>query len=231
MAEHATITANGHALSVSSADDLLALTDPGHAQPVTRGPLCNCGCGERLPAGSTRNYKRNHKPNGKPVNQRRPVSNAANSPAGKPVNRPVIRAVTYAVSKPDHVRIAVTAIPLILVNLVAMTGQLAWARQHLTSWGKPGQILFAIALESIAVTVGYHAYLAELANDSAMRLRVASIFTGVIAGLINYSHWAGPHWAPTGPAVAVGLMSVRLVRGCGGCTRGACPVNAWPLTG
>src|SRR6185437_1956587 len=34
---------------------------PKHASGEA-GPLCGCGCGENLPAGSTRTYKRNHAP-------------------------------------------------------------------------------------------------------------------------------------------------------------------------
>jgi hypothetical protein len=97
-------------------------------------------------------------------------------------------------------------VPLILVNFVAVSGQLAFLRDHL-SWGLPGDIVFAAALESIAVYLAYHAHIALIGNDSALRLRLASYGFGLAIGAMNYSHYAGPAWRPTFQAVAVGLMS------------------------
>jgi hypothetical protein len=98
------------------------------------------------------------------------------------------------------------AIPIILVNAVAVIGQLAFLRDHL-AWGLPGDILFAAALESIAIYLAYQAHLALISDDSALRLRLASYLFGAGIGVMNYSHYAGPHWRPTFTAVAVGMMS------------------------
>ncbi len=102
-------------------------------------------------------------------------------------------------------RLVITLIPLFAVNLVAVFGQLAFLRQHL-SWGLPGDILFAGALESVAVYLAYHAHIALIDNDSALRLRLASYLFGAVIGLMNYSHYAHD-WRPDFEALAVGLMS------------------------
>jgi hypothetical protein len=103
-------------------------------------------------------------------------------------------------------RAAAVAVPLLLVNAVAFSGQLAFLRTHLP-WPLPGQVIMAVALESVAVFLALHAHVAALANDSAMRLRLASYAFGAVIGAMNYSHYAVPGWRPTFPAVAVGLMS------------------------
>ncbi len=97
-------------------------------------------------------------------------------------------------------------VPLILVNLVAISGQLAFLRDHL-SWSIYGDVAFAAALESVAVYLAYHAHIALISNDSALRLRLGSYAFGVAIGAMNYNHYAGPHWRPDFQAVAVGLMS------------------------
>jgi hypothetical protein len=103
-------------------------------------------------------------------------------------------------------RVIVAAIPVVLVNLVAFSGQLAFLHEHLP-WPLAGQVLMAVALESIAVYLAFHAHAAQLANDSALRLRLASYGFATVIGAMNYSHFAGPGWRPTFAAVAVGLMS------------------------
>lgn len=104
--------------------------------------------------------------------------------------------------------------PLLAVNGLALVGQVGYGLEHLS----PGAavavrlavaVLFATALESIALYVGWHSHVALLAGAStrAARLRVASYtVSGVVAG-INYSHFADG-WSPTAPAVAYGLVSL-----------------------
>jgi hypothetical protein len=65
----------------------------------------------------------------------------------------------------------------------------------------------AVALESVAVFLALHAHVAALADDSALRLRLASYGFAAVIGAMNYSHYAAPDWRPTFAAVAVGLMS------------------------
>jgi hypothetical protein len=98
----------------------------------------------------------------------------------------------------------VTAFPLLMVNGVAFAGQYAWAREKLPSWHVNGAAMFAIALESIALFVSYHAFLAEKRNDSALRLKLMSYGYGLFIGWINYSHWVTTNKTV---ALIVGMMS------------------------
>lgn len=103
-------------------------------------------------------------------------------------------------------RTVAAAVPVLLVNAVAFTGQLAFLRQHLP-WPAAGQVMMAAALESVAVYLSFQAHLAALAQDSALRLKLASYGFAVIIAVLNYSHYARPGWQPTFAAVAVALMS------------------------
>src|SRR5712691_4936405 len=55
-------------------------------------------------------------------------------------------------------RIVITILPLLLVNIVATFGQLAFILAH-TQWPLIAAIMFAISLESIAIFLAYHAHL------------------------------------------------------------------------
>ena len=101
---------------------------------------------------------------------------------------------------------AAAVIPVVLVNIVAFAGQLAFLREHLP-WGLAGQVLMAVTLESVAVYLAWQAHLAQLANDSALRLRLAAYGFALVIAAMNYSHYAGPGWSPTFAAVAVALCS------------------------
>jgi hypothetical protein len=103
-------------------------------------------------------------------------------------------------------RSLLAAVPVILVNAVAFAGQLAFLRARLP-WPLAGQVLMAVTLESVAVYLAFHAHLAQMANDSALRLRLAAYGFALVIGLMNYSHYAAPGWRPTFAAVALGLMS------------------------
>lgn len=116
------------------------------------------------------------------------------------------RAVLAAVPRPRRFRVVLAAVPVALVNTVAFFGQLAFLRAHLP-WILPGQILTAIALESVAVYLAYHAHVAQLANDSAIRLRLSANLFALVIGTMNFSHYAEPDWRPTFAAVAFGLCS------------------------
>lgn len=104
------------------------------------------------------------------------------------------------------VRAVAVAVPVVLVNVVAFAGQLAFLRAHLP-WPPIGQVTMAVALEAVAIYLAWQAHLAQLANDSALRLRLAAYGFALIIGAMNYSHYAGPGWRPTFAAVALGLMS------------------------
>lgn len=105
--------------------------------------------------------------------------------------------------------------PLFAVNGLALVGQVGYGLDHLTPGGAFAlrlvvAVLFAGALESIALYVGWHSHVALLAGAtaSAARLRVASyVVAGVVAG-INYSHFAGSLLTPTAASIAYGLVSL-----------------------
>lgn len=126
--------------------------------------------------------------------QRAKWKDRANSAAHAPGTRSAIRAIGLAV-------------PVLLVNTVAFFGQFGYLRAHLP-WPTVGVVLAALALESIAIYLQWQAHLAQMSNDSALRLRLASYFLALVIGALNYSHYAGPHWRPTAAAVICGLMSV-----------------------
>ena len=103
-------------------------------------------------------------------------------------------------------RARITAIPLVLVNLVAFFGQFAYIQEHV-QWPGIAQVVFAIALESVALFLAYMANQALMSQDSAYGLRLSSYVFGFIIGFMNYSHYA-PGFHPTFEAVATGLMSL-----------------------
>jgi hypothetical protein len=101
-------------------------------------------------------------------------------------------------------RLIVAAVPIILVNIIAFSGQLAFLREHL-SWPLPGVIMFAAALESIALYLAFMSHEALMAEDASFRLRMGSYAVAFTVGLMNYSHYS-PH-GPTFIGLATGFMS------------------------
>lgn len=99
----------------------------------------------------------------------------------------------------------IAAVPVVMVNSTAFIGQFAWVRQHVP-WALPGQVLFAVTLEVVAIYLAWHAHQAQMANDSAGRLKLGSYLFALIIGAMNYSHYA-LHWHPNALAVGLGLMS------------------------
>lgn len=99
----------------------------------------------------------------------------------------------------------VAAIPVAAVNATAFVGQFAFIRSHVP-WILPGQILVAATLESVAVYLAWHAHIAQMANDSAFRLKIGAYSFALVMGSMNYSHYA-VHWRPTFMAVGMLLMS------------------------
>jgi hypothetical protein len=97
------------------------------------------------------------------------------------------------------------AIPVILVNAVAFGAQLGFWRVHVPLAAEA--VLVALALESIAIYLAWQAHLAQLADDSALRLRLAAYGMALVIGALNYSHFMRPGWRPTVEAVTFGMMS------------------------
>lgn len=100
----------------------------------------------------------------------------------------------------------VAAIPVALVNSVAFIGQFEFLHTHVP-WILPGQVLFAVALESVAVYLAWHAHIARMSNDSSGRITLSAYGFALVIASMNYSHYAGPHWRPTFMAVGLALMS------------------------
>jgi hypothetical protein len=105
----------------------------------------------------------------------------------------------------QHGRAIVTAIPLILVNIVAISGQYAFLRDHL-SWPVIGTVIFAAAIESTALFLAYMAHQSLMCQDSSLRLRLGALGFGILAGLMNYSHYA-VNGKATFVAIATAIMS------------------------
>ena len=97
------------------------------------------------------------------------------------------------------------AIPVALVNAVAFGAQLGFWRVHVPLMAEA--VLVALALESIAIYLAWLAHLAQLADDSALRLRLAAYGMALLIGALNYSHFMAPGWRPTVEAVTFGMMS------------------------
>lgn len=96
------------------------------------------------------------------------------------------------------------AIPIVLVNYVAFRAQLRYWQSNLD---RGDALLVSVALESIAIYLAWQAHVAQLADDSALRLRLAAYSMALGIGVLNYSHYMHPGWRPTPAAVVFGGMS------------------------
>jgi hypothetical protein len=97
-------------------------------------------------------------------------------------------------------------LPLVLVNTAAVYGQAGWAFDHLIhQWLIAA--LFAAAVESIGVYLAFEAHAALMAGDASARLRSGSYLIGLLAGALNYAHFAGPAYRPTPLAVTFAALS------------------------
>ncbi|MFE7874600.1 hypothetical protein ACFUYE_30155 [Micromonospora humida] len=107
-------------------------------------------------------------------------------------------------------------LPLLLINGGAAYAQAAYAFEEIApaEWNTPSKlafaVAFAVALESIAVYVQWHAHDALMlkAHGTATSLRRASWGVAGLVAAINYAHFAGPGGAPTAAAVAFALLSL-----------------------
>jgi hypothetical protein len=133
-------------------------------------------------------------------------------------------AVYFAMRRPSKADLGKRLMyaPLLLVNLAAIYGQLAFFYRHVapTAWPVPGKIALAIvvalAIESIAVYVGWHAHdaLINKLGRTAARLRRASYGIATLVAAINYAHFAdfseatGNELGLNAASVAFGLLSL-----------------------
>ena len=98
----------------------------------------------------------------------------------------------------------IAAVPIIIVNYVAFRAQLRFWQAQL---GPADAILLSVALESVAIYWAWLAHQALVADDSALRPKLAAYGIALIIGALNYSHYCKPGWKPTAAAVAFGGMS------------------------
>lgn len=109
--------------------------------------------------------------------------------------------------KNSKFRVAVAAIPVVMVNATAFTGQFAFLNDHL-AWPLALRILFAATLETVAIYIAFHAHVAQMEDDSALRLKLSAYAFAAVIGAMNYSHYAVHSWKPTFMGVALGLLSL-----------------------
>lgn len=106
--------------------------------------------------------------------------------------------------------------PLVVVNVLAVYGQLAYAMEHIApaTWLTPARVAlsvgFAAAVESVALYVGWHAHDALLlrSHSTARALRRWSFLIAACVAAMNYAHFALPNMKPTAAAVAFGMLSL-----------------------
>jgi hypothetical protein len=101
----------------------------------------------------------------------------------------------------------VLAVPLVLVNLAAVWGQAGWAYDNITTGGIGGFLvaaLFAGSVESTGIYLAWESHEALMADQAAALLRAGSYAVGLLAGVLNFLHFA-PHSLATG--VAFGALS------------------------
>lgn len=115
--------------------------------------------------------------------------------------------MTIPVSTSTRGRATMAVVPLVLVNGISVVAQFEFWRDHLPGWPPIAAAMLGIALESIAIYVGYHAHLAQLEDDSAFGLRLASYTIGLVVGALNGSHYLGAHGQVTAAAIGIGLLS------------------------
>lgn len=106
----------------------------------------------------------------------------------------------------DQWRNVALIVPLLLVNAVAFSGQVAWAQEHLHA-GPWMPFVFAASVESLGLFLAAEAHAALMAGDAAARLRAGAYAVAASAGALNYAHWAGPGFTPTAAAVTFGALS------------------------
>jgi chemotaxis protein histidine kinase CheA len=93
---------------------------------------------------------------------------------------------------------AVPYLPLVLVNIAAVIGQVGWALDHLAigDAGSPlrwfAAIMFGSTAESIALFLQYYAARALMNRDSAASLYLGTFLVAGLVAAVNYSHWSNP---------------------------------------
>jgi hypothetical protein len=107
---------------------------------------------------------------------------------------------------PDIAYRIVSAIPILLTNIVSTFGAYSWLHDNLKSWGTIGQVIFAVTFDSVAIFLALSAHHSQMRDDSALRLKIASRFFGALLGLMSGSHFL-KNGHVTLPAIAVFVAS------------------------
>ncbi|BCJ71213.1 hypothetical protein CS0771_07570 [Catellatospora sp. IY07-71] len=97
--------------------------------------------------------------------------------------------------------------PILAPMAVAWVGQVQFAMGVL-GWPLWAALVFAAAFELTTAYVARLDFMARHDGDSGSIFRAATWVFALIAAGMNYAHAAGPNMAPTGAAVAYGLMSL-----------------------
>lgn len=101
-------------------------------------------------------------------------------------------------ARKDFAAKVVPYLPLVLVNSAALIGQFTWALEHLKI-GDPksfarvlAALVYAVAVESIALFLQFYANRALRNGDAAGGLYVAAFLVASGVSLINFSHFYNP---------------------------------------
>ena len=106
--------------------------------------------------------------------------------------------------------------PLLIVNGVTVYGQLAYAMEDVSPaawplWARVALAVgFAMAVESVALYIQWHAHDALLlkSHATARSLRRASYVVALFVAAMNYSHFTADLAVPTAAGVAFGMLSL-----------------------
>lgn len=112
--------------------------------------------------------------------------------------------------------IAKAVAPLLIVNGVTVYGQLAYAMEDVSPavwplWACVALAVgFAMAVESVALYIQWHAHDALLlkSHATARSLRRASYVVALFVAAMNYSHFTESLGEPTAAGVAFGMLSL-----------------------
>lgn len=84
------------------------------------------------------------------------------------------------------------AVPLVLVNAVAVWGQAGWAYEHIAHGIIAIALLFALAVESIGIYLAWESHESLMADQASFALRAGSYSMGLLAGVLNFLHFSSP---------------------------------------
>lgn len=112
------------------------------------------------------------------------------------------------------INVGVLLLPLVSVNAFATFGQVSFALEEVQhtelrkiGGGVPPALLWAVALESIALFLAHHAAKALRRGDSAAAKQAAAYGVAMFVAALNFAHFYGPSVAALSVASGFGLAS------------------------